>query len=54
MPEYEGKSHPLGWSTSYHKGKTVYIALGHTGISVANQGFLKILDNSIKFVSSKD
>ena len=52
--DYEGESHPLGWSTNYHKGKTIYIALGHTGISVDNPGFLKILDNSIKFVSSKD
>ena len=50
--DFQGTSHPLGWSTYYHAGKVVYIALGHTGVSVDNPGFLKILNNTIKFVSS--
>ena len=51
--EYDGRSHPMGYSTSYKKGKIVHIPLGHSGVSVDNPSFLKVVENSIQFVSKK-
>lgn len=31
---YEGVERPLGWTTSYGKGRVVNLALGHSGVSV--------------------
>ncbi|MCH8223901.1 MAG: ThuA domain-containing protein [Chloroflexi bacterium] len=50
--DVEDEERPLGWSTTYGKGKVANIALGHAGVSAEHPSFQRLILNSVEYVNA--
>ncbi len=50
--DVEDEERPLGWSTTYGKGKVANIGLGHAGVSVEHPNFQRLILNSVEYVNA--
>ena len=48
----DGVDRPLGWTTSYGKGRVANIALGHAGVSHESPSFQRLTLNAVAYVTA--